>query len=157
MTALGRGVIASLFLTACATEPEVLDISGSWSYSDSSVDSLSGTVCSEGSCSTVSFALCSSHGTLGLAQRDEGIAGVLERFGECTDSAGTRLYGDSDRLTVDGGQLTDRSLWFTTGSRVLPAWCRYTGEVVGTPPTRMSGSLVCGRDSDRTGVWAVER
>ena len=144
-----RRLVAAIMLPcvlgACTTEPEMLDISGSWSYSDSSTSTFIG------------VATCASHGTLVLRESGGGLGGVLERTGRCTDGSGAHVLNDSDRLFVDGGLVTGQSVWFTTGDPDLPAWCRYTATITGSPPNGMAGSLTCGRASSRQGTWSAMR
>jgi hypothetical protein len=131
-------------VAACTTEPEILDVTGLWNYSDSAISTFNG------------VATCMSHGALRLSNGDGGLAGRLERTGECTDGHGAHLYNEADWLDVDGGQVSGRSLWFTTGSKQTPALCHYTATFSG-PPDRIDGSLTCGQDSYRVGTWTAAR
>ena len=127
-------VVLGLGVAGCTTEPEVIDISGPWSFTDSLTSTFFGDV-----------RTCETWGTLGLRQTSAGVRGGLERNGLCTDSDGAFAGNASNRLDVDGGAVTGHSIWFTTGSNELPALCHYTATITGDPPHRMDGSATIAR------------
>lgn len=124
------------------TEPEILNIEGTWSYSESF------------SSSSAELS-CQADGTIAISQDGSNFTGSFNQQGVCTDSEGT-VYDNSGSGTVEGGHLEGNQALFSTGS------CDYTGTSSGNPPDRVSGSVSCiiaveGANYDLTGTWTATR
>lgn len=124
------------------TEPEIRDISGSWSYTESFSSSSAG------------FS-CQNEGTVVISQNGSNFSGTYNQEGVCSDSSGN-LYDNSGSGSISGGQIDGTRVSFNAGS------CSYDGSVTGSPPNRLSGSVNCtiaagGQNYLFTGNWQASR
>jgi hypothetical protein len=134
-------VVLVLGVVACTTEPEVLRVEGSWSYSMTMT--VNGFVGGPYTCET--------YGTLFLRETSNGLRGT--RFGDGGECDTGRSVTTS-RVNVDGGEVIGQSIWFTTFI------CEYTGTITGAPAQVMAGSLTCGSGTlipMDVGTWTATR
>lgn len=124
---LGLVIIGSVFgLAACGDDPaapEVLNIGGNWSYTESISNS------------SISFS-CQNEGTMTINQDESNFTGSVNQTGVCTDGQGN-TYDNSGSGSIGGGQISGEQVSFSAGG------CDYNGSISGSPPNRLSGSVSC--------------
>jgi hypothetical protein len=125
------------------TEPQVLSIAGTWTFSDNMSNAASGIS-------------CTATGTVTISQSGTNFTGsVTATTGVCTDSFGNAI-DNTGTQSLTGGQISGNSVSFQ-----LP-FCQYNGTVSGNPANAMSGTQTCtldvgGISYQFTGTWQGSR
>lgn len=158
--AAGVAATAVLVLSACATEPLLLAVAGTWNIEEELADH-------------VHQVTCHGEGILELQQvsADGGVADVTGPYDGITGTSGV----DTDCVSLDGPFNYFGNGMFNTGvvtpspdnvvqweGTVTSAYCTYRGTVSGTPPyaSDMTGTLACsitnpGVTFNFEGTWAA--
>lgn len=128
-------------LLACgSTEPEgVLDLSGTWSYTDS-VTAVAQNV------------TCRMQGTLVIDQVASELYAPDHFSGSCKYVGGATENHEGDNtaiISVDGRQVS-----ITMGQATL---CVFSGSVSGAPPHQMAGSVTCEGPTQRIGTFVATK
>ncbi|KKW14594.1 MAG: hypothetical protein UY55_C0006G0003 [Candidatus Jorgensenbacteria bacterium GW2011_GWB1_50_10] len=128
-------------MLACGpTEPRIPDISGLWSFTASVANP------------TISWS-CEGNGIFNITQTGETFAGSYElKSAACTTPSGTVNLG----LTAGAlsqGTINDQRVTFSDDRG-----CNYGGELIGSPPNKMSGNASClltlgSAAASFTGTW----
>ncbi len=131
-------------LSACATEPQIPDISGAWSFTAEIANDSIGWSCEGG-------------GTFNISQAGTTFAGTYAlKYAGCTTPSGTiplsLVFG-----SLSQGTLSGRAVTFADNKA-----CNYEGEVHGNPAEEMSGNIACpivttGAIVPFTGTWRATR
>lgn len=133
--------ISAVGILACggSTAPAVLDVSGTWSYSDS-VTAVAQNV------------TCLMQGTLVIDQTGAKLIGPEHFSGSCKYVGGATEghVGDGTMVgSVDGSQVS-----FTMHQASL---CDFNGSISGNPPNRMAGSVTCEGTTQRIGTFLATK
>jgi hypothetical protein len=132
-------------MVACGdspSEPQVLNLSGGWNYTESFSSSQAGFSCQDS-------------GTITIAQTGNNFTGSYNQQGTCTDSQGG-TYDNSGTGALSGGQVSGQTATFASGG------CSYTGTISGNPPNRVDGAVSCtialgGTNYSFSGTWTATR
>jgi hypothetical protein len=148
MVRMSCAIVLAALLTACggdSTGPgtSVLQLAGSWNYSDNISSSSAGMS-------------CTSAGTVTVNQTGSNFSGSANATsGVCTDSFGGSI-DNTGVSSITGGQVSGSQVSFQVPN------CQFTGAVSGNPPNSMSGTETCtlavsGTNYTFTGTWQASR
>jgi hypothetical protein len=122
----------------------VAQIGGAWNFSETFSESRLGL-------------MCTNRATVTIAQSGATFSASAAQTGTCSDASGT--YDNSGTFQLIEGKIDQTSVsWRDDGSPI----CRYSGNMSGTPPSRMAGSVRCagvvnGISLESRGSWEMTR
>lgn len=136
--------VACATTLACAgtgTNPNVVDISGHWRYTERYTD-------------VPHQASCFDSGTYDIVQTTDGFVGIYGQRGYCTTPQGTADNADSGSVTE--GHVAGRTIRFKAPN------CQYDGHTPAESTDRLDGNVVCSVGDQTitytfTGTWSAQR
>jgi hypothetical protein len=122
----------------------VVQIGGSWNLTETFSENRLGII-------------CSNRAVVTIVQTGAKFRATSTQTGSCTDATGT--FDNSGTFQLLDGVVEQTSVsWRDDGEPT----CRYSGNLLGTPPSRMAGSVQCagtvgGVTLDSRGTWEMTR
>ena len=136
-------VVAAVALGCGGTEPEIPNISGTWTFSANITEPITSTSCSRA-------------GTAEIIQAGANFSGTVNvTTGFCTFSDGS-IVEDAGTDVITGGQIDGNRVSFQL------TFCQLEGTMSGSPPNRMTRTETCdlavsGQTFTFAGNWQTGR